>query len=44
MTEYEAAMKLLDLVLRVKPDALQDKDRILALYRECLDAVRGKAE
>lgn len=44
MTEYEAAMKLLDLVIRGKPDALQDKDQILALYRECLAAVRGEAE
>ncbi len=44
MTEYDAAMRLLDLVLRAKPEALQDKAQILALFRECLAAVRGKAE
>ena len=44
MTEYEVAWKLLELVLRVELGALRDRAKILALYRECLAAVRGKAE
>lgn len=41
MSEAEVALKLLEMVLRVEPVA--DKEKILALYRECLETVRGKA-
>ena len=43
MTEHEVAWKLLELVLRSEPGTW-DRAKILALYRECLAAVRGKAE
>ena len=44
MTDYEAALELLKMLLRIDPSAQTDKAKILALYRECLAAVRGKAE
>lgn len=44
MTEYEAALELLKMILRIEPEAQTDKAKILALYRECLAAARGKAE
>lgn len=48
MNEYEVALKLLELVLAKDTtaalDAAAGKEKILALYRECLAAVRGKEE
>jgi len=48
MTDYEAALELLKLVLEKCSDAALDaaggKEQLFALYRECLAAVRGKAE
>ncbi|MBQ6925241.1 MAG: hypothetical protein IJQ73_11420 [Kiritimatiellae bacterium] len=45
MTEYEAAIELLKIILARDPgaavDAVSGKERIFALFRECLDAVRG---
>ncbi len=44
MTDVEVALKLLDYVMRLDPDAIRDKASLLALFRECLAAVRGQAE
>lgn len=44
MSDAEVALKLLDYVIRIEQGAPLDKDRLLALYRECLAAVRGQAQ
>lgn len=42
MSDAEVALKLLEYVQRLEP--ANDKEKFLAQYRECLAAVRGKAE
>lgn len=42
MSDAEVALRLLEMVCRLEPVA--DKKTLLANYRECLAAVRGKAE
>ncbi len=42
MTEYEVAWRLYEELRRVESPT--NKEQILALFRECLAAVRGKAE
>ena len=46
MTVLQVALELMKIIREVDPQAktLLDKADILALYRECLEAVRGKAE
>jgi hypothetical protein len=46
MTEQEVALELLKIIRGADPQAagLMDKAKLLALYRECLAAVRGNAE
>lgn len=46
MSEQEVALELMKIIRAKDPQtAVQTgKDEILALYRECLAAVRGKAE
>lgn len=44
MMDLEVALELLKLVLRADASAALDKQKILSLYRECLDAVRAKPE
>lgn len=43
MSDAEVALELLRLVLPTEPEAQMDKAKLLALFRECLAAVRGKA-
>ena len=44
MTDVEVALKLLELARKLDPGLVRDKDSLLALFRECLAAVRGQAE
>jgi hypothetical protein len=46
MTDMEIALELMKIIREADPQAagLMDKAKLLALYRECLAAVRGNAE
>ncbi len=46
MTDLEVALELLKIALRSSPTAVdcQNPDKMLVLYRKCLDAVRAKPE
>ena len=44
MSEAEVALRLMDIIRSLNPGLPSDKEALLALYRECLAAVRGKAE
>lgn len=45
MTELQVALELMKIIREADPQAktLEDKADILALYRECLEAVRNAA-
>lgn len=44
MSDAEVALELLKLLLPSEPAAQFEQEKLLALYRKCLEAVRGKPE
>lgn len=44
MTDIQAALELLKLVVQAAPNSYLDKQSLFDLFRECLALVRGKSE